>query len=389
MTAEQGFFLVLLRGFASGEAVSVPEELDWDALWEIARAQSLTGLCYVQLRALPNVPPEALERFHEGFFGDVYHAANRAALMEKLETLAQEQGIPLLPFKGWVVKDCWPVPELRTMGDMDVLIRTADRAATDAIMSGLGFQRLIDNHAVWTYWEQDVVFELHDHMFYEYLANDIDYRGYFDRAWDYAQDASFQLLYLLVHMAKHITNKGVGFRFFLDLVFFCRAHTKELSWPWIEEELKKLRLTDFAGTCFALCRAWFGVNMPLEAAELDPDFYAFVTDKMFRDGVFGLENEQNEASHTAKEIKRSKAPYWLTALDLTRRKLFPPYEDMQLIPWYSFVDGRPWLLPAAWVYRWGYCLIHKREQGEKLLAEPFKQRETVEKREKLIRDWGL
>ena len=62
---------------------------------------------------------------------------------------------------------------------------------------------------------------------------------------------------------------------------------------------------------------------------------------------------------------------------------------MQLIPWYAFVDGRPWLLPAAWVYRWGYCLAHKRKHGTALLAEPFTKRETVERRERLIRDWGL
>ena len=110
---------------------------------------------------------------------------------------------------------------------------------------------------------------------------------------------------------------------------------------------------------------------------------------MFRDGVFGLKNKQNAAAHTAKEVKRAKGPYWLTALDLTRKKLFPPYEDMQLIPWYAFVDGRPWLLPAAWVYRWGYCLAHKRKHGTALLAEPFTKRETVERRERLIRDWGL
>ncbi len=389
MTAEQSLFLALLRCAVCGGEAELPQETDWEALYQIAASQSLSGLCYVQLRALPGIPPEALERFHQGFFSDAYHAANRAACMAAFTGKAAEQGIALLPFKGWAVKDCWPVPELRSMGDLDVLIHTADREQTDAILKELGYARYINNHAVWTYTERDVKLEIHDHMFYEYLANDFDYRGYFDRAWERGTDAGFQLCFLLTHMAKHITNSGLGFRFFLDLVFFCRANGAALNWDRVRGELDTLRLSDFAATCFALCRAWFGYESPMAERTLDPGFYAFATEKMFRDGVFGLENEQNEAAQTAKEMKRSAAPYWLTAVDLTRKNLFPPYEDMQLIPWYSFVDGRPWLLPAAWIYRWGYCLIHKRKRGKELLAEPFTKRNTVEMRERLICDWGL
>lgn len=388
MRAEESTFLALLREFAGGGKAEIPDELDWGGLYEIAQSQSLVGLCYVLLRDR-GIPADDLDRFHQGFLGEVYQAVNRAACMRAFSERTAEQGIEILPFKGWAVKDCWPVPELRSMGDLDVLIHTEDREATDAIMKELGYSRFIDNHAVWTYTERSVMFEIHDHMFYEYLANDFDYRAYFDRAWEYGQNPGFQLCYLLTHMAKHITNSGLGFRFFLDLVFFCRANAERIRWDEVKKELDVLRLKEFAATCFALCRAWFGCDIPFAEQELDPGFYAFVTEKMFRDGVFGLENEQNEAAHTAKEMKRSKGPYWLTALKLTLKKLFPPYEDMQLIPWYSFVDGRPWLLPAAWVYRWVYCLLHKRKHGEKLLAEPFTKRDTVEKREQLIRGWGL
>ena len=110
---------------------------------------------------------------------------------------------------------------------------------------------------------------------------------------------------------------------------------------------------------------------------------------MFNDGMFGLENEQNEAAHAAKEIKRSKDSYWISAAKLTIHRLFPPYRDMQLVPWYGFLDGRPWLLPAAWVYRWFYTATHKFKQSKELLTEPYTKRKIIEKREKLIRGWGL
>ena len=259
-------------------------------------------------------------------------------------------------------------------------------------MKRLGYRKFIDNHAVWTYLERDIVFEIHDHMFYENLANQVDYRGYFDQIWDSSDpewNENRHFLYLMTHMAKHTINKGVGFRYYLDLVFFCRGAAGQLNWKWIASELKKLQLYDYTCTCFAFCRKWFGVNMPLISGELSDSFYAAATQKMFRDGTFGLSNRDNEASISAKEMKRSRMPYWVTAIRLTLQKLFPSYEDMQLIPWYRFVDGRPWLMPAAWVYRWVYILRHKRKHGAQLLTEPYLKKTVIERREHLIQDWGL
>ena len=222
--------------------------------------------------------------------------------------------------------------------------------------------------------------------------------SYFARVWDtavptgeagaYAPEPNLHFLYLMCHTAKHIINNGMGFRAFLDMVFMTREE-RGLDWTFLEAELERLQLLDFTRTCFALCRRWFGVEMPLPAGPLEKAFFEEVTDKVFRDGTFGLHNEQNEAAHSAKELSRAEAPYWQTALALTWRKLFPPYRDMQLVPWYHFVDGRPWLLPAAWVYRWFYTARHKFSQSKALLAEPFAKRSVIEERKQLIDRWGL
>ncbi len=393
MTAEQNVFLALLRDHVNrAQTDSVPTELNWEKLHEIAQQQSLAGLCYAQLRNSADVPSEVLESFHQDFYGAVYLDANRKAAFHDIAEAFKEAGIAALPFKGFIVKDYWPVPELRSMGDIDLLIHTEDRKRSDEIMRTLGYDCFVDNHAVWTYTADKLMFELHDHMFYEHLANAVDYQGYFDRAWafcDKGWNENYHFLYLITHLAKHIINKGMGFRAFLDLVFVCQRSKYPLDWDWICKELEKLQLLDFTRVCFAFCRGWFGFEPPISVPELESGFFKDCTEKMFRDGTFGLKNEQNEGAHAAKEIKRSHGPYWLSALGLTLRRVFPPYRDMQLIPWYSFVDGRPWLLPFAWVYRWIYCLINKRTQSEALLTEAFTQRREIEERQSFIQDWGL
>ena len=399
MTVEQRCFLELLRDCVHRRPSAPPAEaVDWAAVARYAEEQSLGGILYVQCRTF--LPPDsaALRRLHRGFYSAVYGSVNGSAALAQAGKRLAEAGVPYLPFKGEVLRQYWPHPELRTMGDRDILVHDQGKEAADRVFLSLGYQKHVDNHAVWTYTSPTMMFEVHNVMFYEYLSNQVDYRSYFARVWDtahptgeagaYAPEPNLHFLYLMCHTAKHIINNGMGFRAFLDMVFMTREE-RGLDWTFLEAELERLQLLDFTRTCFALCRRWFGVDMPLGSGVPEESFFEEVTDKAFRDGTFGLHNEQNEAAHSAKELSRAEAPYWQTALALTWRKLFPPYRDMQLVPWYHFVDGRPWLLPAAWVYRWFYTARHKFSQSKALLAEPFAKRSVIEERKQLIDRWGL
>ena len=126
----------------------------------------------------------------------------------------------------------------------------------------------------------------------------------------------------------------------------------------------------------------------MEKPAPEESFAEQAAEKAFTDGLFGLDNMENKGAATAKELKRAEGPRWLAVLKLTGSRIFPPYEDMQLTRRYSFVDGRPWLMPAAWVYRWGYCILHKRRKSLEKLSEPYKK-EAVARREEWLRQWKL
>ena len=399
MTAEQAYFLDLLRDYVHGQPSEAPrKELDWDTIARYAEEQSLGGILYVQCRDLLAQDSEALKALHQQFYSAVYTSVNGSAAFSQAAKRLQAADIDYMPFKGEVLKRYYPHPELRTMGDRDVLIRRRDKEAADQVFQDLGYQKYVDNHAVWTYTRQSVMFEVHNVLFYEYLSNQVDYREYFSHIWEaavptgekgaYVPEPNLHFLYLMCHTAKHIVNSGMGFRAFLDMVFMVQKE-KSLNWEWLKAELERLELLDFTRICFAFCERWFSVTMPLPASVLEASFFEEVTRKTFQDGTFGLHNDQNEAAHSAKEFRRTEKNYWKVALLLTWQKLFPPYRDMQLIPWYSFVDGRPWLLPAAWVYRWFYTAVHKFRHSKALLTEPFIKRNAIEKREKYIARWGL
>ena len=396
MIKEQKYFLSLLSDFILEKDSSLPkEDIDYKKILEYAKSQNLKGVIYKQLKDL-DIPIEILKELKSGFMSDVYLSVNSGEALKTILTEFSKAGIVSLPFKGTVIKDYWPVPELRTMGDRDILILHKDREASHRIMKSLGYEHFIDNHAVYTYTKRHLMFEIHDVMFYEDLSNDVDYRTYFSKVWDTAlkkeeyrclPSEELHFLYVITHTAKHITNHGMGYRAYLDLVFFVRKAS--LNWESVIAKLKELKLYEFTLNCFTLCEYWFNVSMPFSKEERDKEFMEYISEKTFRDGIFGLTNIENKTAHSAKEIRRSKEGYNSSALKLTVHKLFPPYKDMQLIPWYSWVDDRPWLLPIAWVYRWGYCLINKNEQSRDLLLEPYQKRKEIEQREEYLKKWGL
>ena len=55
---------------------------------------------------------------------------------------------------------------------------------------------------------------------------------------------------------------------------------------------------------------------------------------------------------------------------------FPPYSKLKNINYIPFIDGRPWLTPYAWCYRFFYNLRYKR----KFLKNTLRQIEDKETR---------
>lgn len=390
MTQEEKCILRALRCYVQNEVLdNIPENFDWSTASKIAEHHALMGIVYTQLKAFSDT--ESMHLLQRGFLSDIFYSTCRESDYQELQAAFRRAGLLVVPFKGMVVSQYYPNHELRTMGDIDLCIRPEDRMKVHELMIELGFEYKVDIPSVWTYHRDVISYEIHDHMFYEQMANSVDYQSYFDHVWEHVDSAGriepeFHFLYLIAHTAKHIINQGNGIRPFLDMAFLVRR--EQLDWKWIEQELEKLKLLPFARVCFALCERWLQTKMPWKA-DISEELYQQLTEKVLCDGIFGFGNEENSMASFTKQIKRSRLPYGLAAFKLTIQKLFPSYGNMQPVPKYSFLKGRPWLLPAAWVYRWGYTAAHKFRYGCDFLLEPIAKRTVVEKREKLLQDWGL
>lgn len=75
-------------------------------------------------------------------------------------------------------------------------------------------------------------------------------------------------------------------------------------------------------------------------------------------GAFGNANRNTAAVVERKELENGKKP---SKFKTKLRLLFPSYKKMKDLPYIKFINGRPWLVPLAWICRIFYNLKHRRD----------------------------
>ena len=395
MTNEQRFFVQILSDHLNGRKSEARHDLDWDALLCYANNHQVSGMLFQQCAAfLPESVAPILRKRHAS---ELFYYFNREKLFKQIADALSAAEIPFFSVKGLEVARFYPVPALRTMGDCDIVVHAPDRERAHECLMALGFENKQRNDLEWMYLKNNMLVELHAHMLYDEAANSQADQAAADSAWSHAHptgegsryelDWSFHFFFLLMHLKKHLIHSGVGFRQFMDLVVVMRCC--ELDWPWIEQQLRQLDLLPYARIVFALLERWFGVSAPLKGANLTEVFYDEATEKVFANGIFGFSDEENQDAAQMRRLASSERPRWLTRGAYLAGVMFPRYRDMRYVPQYKFLDGRPWLLPAAWLYRYIFVLRNKKSTGDHAIAATFIPDEKLAARQQELTKWGL
>ena len=395
VTRDQQFFLQLLRDYLNGVSSAPAEGLDESQLVAWADAHELGGIVFVQYG--PCFRDSALrKRIRVEFGSAVSHASNLRADYDELCAALRAVKVPFVPIKGVLISACYPNPELRTMGDVDLLVRPADAARIKSALEPLGFQNLKWADTEWHYKKRNSLFELQAEMMDDETPDIGQVNPYFNDFWpraksedgsEYRLDPNFHFLYLIAHIAKHLRWIGVGFRQFYDLAMLMRRGNDPYDWDWIKRQAEEIGFFRFTECCLALIERWFGVLSPYGVDCLSDELFEAVTEKVFLDGVFGFENEQNDIHAVEKQLRSSDSALGAARLRAAGKLAFPPYRELIVSEKYSYLRGRPYLLPYAWIKR----ALHGRgsKNASELNAVLHASRDRVEERARHLRELGL
>ena len=335
----------------------IPWETGCDAekLDVLIRRQSLVTMVYPVIARQSGDGWESLREGMKDFFArETHRNITQEYEIEWLLDEMEASGIDCLPMKGWIMRNYYPDPLMRSMTDLDVLVRDMDSRKMQQWMEAHGYHpNHIEQEVHDTYIKPPYMYiELHCRLMGE------DWLKRRHTTWREERLASLWqktyrlegkshlyrfsdedfLVHHLLHFYKHFTGPGVGLRPLADLYLFLQKNKQTLGQEYLEKQLEELHIAAFSEQMERLASACF------EGRELDEKAW-LVLDYLTHTGIYG--------DHTTFLVTRWFWDQGKTAAQSRRdtfwNRCFLPLSVMERR--YPHLQGAPWLLPVYWILR--------------------------------------
>lgn len=359
------YTIKLLRYVLKGDVPDLPNDVDFEKLYEFGRSHGVENMLYVGLKDLKiDVPKDVFQKFYYSYLMSIKIDTLQTMELEKIGKAFEKAGIDYIPLKGSVVKYFYPMPNYRKSGDIDVLVRRNKLESARAVVENMGYKFNYiyeQNNVHYRFTEKTFCLELHKKLVADYNRS----YGFLSRAWDYAElksgtchtyefDMNFLYVHLIAHIAKHLCSGGAGLRLFCDI--WIMQSKNMIDRNKVRIYLEEANLLEIEGYIINLLDKWF----------LDKKDNDKVLNKLelfvFRGGSFGTVSQKiNMASFGQTDSEQFENKYW-------RKKFlsyfFEPLTYMKQK--YPILISHSWLLPIMWIYR--------------LVTIPFTEMHLVNKR---------
>ncbi len=350
---EYKYLLRLLASVLSGKESPRPNEnINWASVFSAAVDHSVAGMAYYSIKNLPDdCKPSAqvLANFLSSYRAELVLESNIQYETEKVLSELTSAGIDLLPVKGIVLKDYYPISSMRTMTDVDILYKPKDKEKVIEVFKKCGYTLNSDGFGQLDFTKEPIFhYELHstllseDKKDFEYFSDIWNKAIPTDRPHIYTLSSELSYIYLLEHLAKHIEGGGAGIRMVMDIFVYSKAHSRDFDNEYITSELQKINLCKFRQRIEDLALSWFGSDTPdTESASaqfiINCPTFGFVSNAIVYDSLMQERRKGRKQSGLCRLIRR----LFPSSLYINRR--FPVTKK------YKFLY--PFFVPAYWLLR--------------------------------------
>lgn len=362
MDQHQKGLLTLIRCAINKQPATLPEGFDLEIAHSQVKYHEIVPLVYegALLCGISKKTP-AMNALFQDYCRYYLRSEEQMQAISRIYEAFNANDIDYMPVKGCNMKSLYPKPELRVMGDADILIRTEQYDRIIPVMEQLGFEAAQESDHEYIWRSKELYLELHKRLIPSYTA---DFYSYFGDGWRLAkkQDGNRysmlpedEFIYLFTHFAKHYRDGGIGCRHLVDLWIYRRTHP-QLDEAYICNELNTLHLLEFYKNILRLIQVWFEESSADEMTD-------FISDFIFQSGTWGTV----ESHVLSGEVKNMKAAGSVKGGKLRSvcTVLFPNALSMQKE--FPVLKKAPYLKPVLWPVHWGKTLLFRRDAIQKRL----------------------
>lgn len=325
MLKQQKIFFDFLR-FCIGSAKEIPgslKEVDWKKLYAIAQKQALLGVLFYGIQRLPKeLAPEQKLLMQWMVMAEQIRKQNIRLFQDSVKVCKnfENKGFANCILKGQGNALLYPDPYMRTPGDIDIylsggrrkIMKYVDQVCPNQVMRYHHVDFPVMKTAIEVHFTPSYMFfPIHNSRmqkwFGKVMGEQCHHRvslpdGYGEI---HVPQVSFNVIYILSHLYRHIFTEGIGLRQLLDYYFvLVKWHTdltnltdSNKSLPQMTQintdldalrhKLKYLGLWKFAQAVMFVMKEVFGLSEDRMIAPMDEREGRFLLDEIMRGGNFG------------------------------------------------------------------------------------------------------
>lgn len=379
-------FLSILEAVIHEDTYSLSKEIDVNQLMEEAKEHDVRGLIY---RILKN--QQSMESYKRDIiFQSLTQSRYFQQTLDVIDQL-QQKGIKVVLLKGAVLKDLYPSPDLRTMGDVDLLVPEEQLPLVQTYLTELGYIKMKSHSEKHDVYEGDG-FQIEVHwallnasrqkggaLFEQELWTKLKPVHLLGKEFLTLSDEDF-LIHLVVHAAGHFQLSGFGVRQLCDLTLWIE---KKEDWDWDSTKcrLQELECYSFFVYCLEACRRYLGLNIS-GLITVDEICFSTFMNQILESGVHGKRDERKQFGHYFAYGKHKKNTFiiWIQCL-------FPSVSDLPLR--YSYAKKHSYLLPIAWIHRFFRVIFHPMYNANQKVYFFFHSAKIAKQKHELLQGLGL
>ena len=248
MLKQQKIFFDFLR-FCIGSAKEIPDSLkeaDWKELYAIAQKQALLGVLFYGIRRLPKeLAPEQKLLMQWMVMAEQIRKQNIRLFQDSVKVCQnfENEGFANCILKGQGNALLYPDPYMRTPGDIDIylsggrrkIMKYVDQVCPNQVMRYHHVDFPVMKTTIEVHFTPSYMFcPIHNRRmqkwFEEVMGEQCNHRVSLPDGYEeiHVPQVSFNVIYILSHLYRHIFTEGIGLRQLLDYYYvvcaFCKVY---------------------------------------------------------------------------------------------------------------------------------------------------------------------
>ena len=319
MVSQQRIFFNFLQ-FCIGAEAEIPtsvKDADWKVLYVIAKKQALIGVLFHGIKQLPQeLAPDAELLMRWMGMAQKIRLQNIRLFLDSAKVCKKFKDVG---FRNCILKGqgnalLYPDPYMRTSGDIDIYLDGGRNRVIQYINKVCPNQVMRYHHVDFPVMKTPIevhftpsymFFPVHNRRMQKWFKEVMDLQcsnvvtlpdGYGEIT---VPTTSFNVIYILTHLYRHVFTEGIGLRQLIDYYFVLNKEELLVIRDTLQRELKHLGLWKFAKAVMYVLHETLGLPEEKMIAPVDVNEGRFLLAEIMQGGNFGqydtrLGSKENE-----------------------------------------------------------------------------------------------